>query len=199
MVQRGRPTLFGRDGGVVLGDERGEAPQDAIEVVQDLLVAEADHAVVVLGEMLRPRGIVIPTLVVHVTVDLNDESQTGAVEIGHVGADRVLPPELQPMEAPTTQRLPQGRLGRGLSAPELAGCLIERPRRASHPSRRRSPPHAAPPGVRDLLQFFTTQDRSIIVTLQSPSIPPLPKLGEGSGVRAISRTPKGMPSVGTKS
>src|SRR5579862_5714473 len=66
----------------------------AVEVVDDLIVPEADHAIAVSGQLGGARRVGLPMRGVLAAVELDRQLQRGTGEVDDTPADRMLPPEL---------------------------------------------------------------------------------------------------------
>jgi len=106
--------------------------QHGAHVVQDLVVAEAEHPDPACGERLRSHGVARPLLdqVVHAAVHLHAEPRGVAVEVQDEAIERVLPAELR--QPPPAQAVPEPGLGGGHRPAELPRPdphLLRRPAR----------------------------------------------------------------------
>src|SRR5262249_14113226 len=79
--------------------------------VQDIVVTHSEHVQPLIFQELLADLVFPPPIVVASAVHLHDQSRLVAVEIHDVGADGMLPPELQTRETPAPQRTPQSALG----------------------------------------------------------------------------------------
>jgi hypothetical protein len=84
-----------------------------VQLVADACLLQVNAAADVVGKaVLR---------IVDAAVDLENESQLGAIEVDDVASEDLLAPELQPEASPISEQLPGGALGRRGLAPKLAG------------------------------------------------------------------------------
>jgi hypothetical protein len=97
--------------------------QDALHVVQDTLVCEADYLVASLQEVVGSCKVLVLLEAVDRSVDLNYESVGMAVEVDYESADRVLPAELETRESAVAQSAPEQSLGRRHLLPKLPSSL----------------------------------------------------------------------------
>ena len=95
-----RLFAFGEDSGT-----------DGVDVVEHLVVGEADDAVAAAAEFLRALRIGCGLAVVDFAVDFNDEVVLGAVEVDDVWADGMLPPKLEQPQPLAPQPVPKLPLG----------------------------------------------------------------------------------------
>ena len=113
---RGEGTSF------VALDEDGL--QDAVEILIDFVVGDADHAVASVAQEtcsplipanLRVGGVRRP-------VDLDDELSLPTDQIGEVGSDRLLANELEAAEPAIAKRAPENRFSVGVIRSQGAGA-----------------------------------------------------------------------------
>jgi hypothetical protein len=91
------------------------------EIVPKVIVRETKHTKSGCGEKLCPLGAALPLASVDVTIDFNSKPSLNTAEIKHERTDRMLPPELQPIQPATAQRVPQQVL-----SPRFARAQISR-------------------------------------------------------------------------
>ena len=85
---------------------------DAGELLADVEVGVAQDADAALLEEVRALGVVVFLRGMAVAIDLDDELQLGAVEVGDIGPDRLLAQELVAVELAVAQELlPEGGFG----------------------------------------------------------------------------------------
>ena len=85
-----------------------DSRQEAIDIVQNLMVPEAQHRVALALEILRAASICLAFGLpgVLAAVELDHQAGFGTEEVGDVGADLVLASELGALELPVAQPLP---------------------------------------------------------------------------------------------
>ena len=90
----------------------GQVVVDAGKLLADVEVRVAQHADALPGEIGRAFGVVSLLRGMAVAIDLEDELQLGAVEVGDIGPDRLLAQELVAVELAVAQELlPEGGFG----------------------------------------------------------------------------------------
>ena len=90
----------------------GQVVVDAGELLADVEVGVAQDADALSGEIGRAFGVVSLQRGMAVAIDLEDELQLGAVEVGDIGPDRLLAQELVAVELAVAQELlPEGGFG----------------------------------------------------------------------------------------
>ena len=80
--------------------------EDAFHVPQDIVVPIAQHTAAAFDQPSGARLIPIGAIGVLATVDLNDKPMLLAIEIEHVGSERMLTAELESVEPPVAQLKP---------------------------------------------------------------------------------------------
>ena len=65
-------------------------------------------------------------------IDFDRQPCLGVIEVEHIGSDRMLPPEAQPVQAPGAKAIPQDDLGQAHVAAQCPGAS-ERDLRCPHP------------------------------------------------------------------
>ena len=100
----------------------GDALRDTVQILQHLVVPEAQHTPAVAGHVGVAGGIGRAVLG---AVDLDDEPGCDAGEVGDVGRDRMLAAEMGAFELAGAQDGPEAILGLGGLAPELAGAVAK--------------------------------------------------------------------------
>jgi len=89
--------------------------EDAIDVRHDLVVPDSHHAVSACFEPLSSRCIPVPSAGVLATANLDDQFRLLAIEVGDIGTEWSLAPELEASETAVAQVPPKTplRLGHG--------------------------------------------------------------------------------------
>jgi hypothetical protein len=95
---------------------------NAFDVREYVVVADSENLATAALEHAIPQGILVSRGFVDRAVDLEDEVQRGAVEVGDVAAHEVLPTPAPPAELPLPKRAPEyrfrfGRFGSHLASP----------------------------------------------------------------------------------
>ena len=124
-----------------LFDGGGDGGEDGGEVVEDLVVAEADEVIAVLGEDIGS-GLVLLGLVIMVrAIDFDREPGGWAVKVEDERSDAVLAPKADTVPGPTPEHPPENVFGRRHPLPQIAGRGVQAPRRPPDAARTRFPPH----------------------------------------------------------
>jgi hypothetical protein len=92
-------------------------------ILNDLIRPEAHDMPAFTLHGCRPASIRFDLKGVMIAVDLDHQLSRYAGEIGEVWADRILPPELRPADAATSQEFPDLALGATAVASEVACSL----------------------------------------------------------------------------
>ena len=93
-----------------------------LDICQNIVVPEAQHAPVVIFKPLRTPGIVRVVNVL-AAVNLNDEPTRYACEISDERTDRSLPAEFVALKLPIAQSIPKPALGVGRVLAQLSGLF----------------------------------------------------------------------------
>jgi hypothetical protein len=88
--------------------------------VQHGAIREPHHAVSGRGQDRFTLCIVVPLRRMDRAIELDREATFGAAEVDHKWANRMLPAELQPIQATTAQFFPQEVLSRRLASPQVS-------------------------------------------------------------------------------
>ena len=84
----------------------GNPHQNRIQIVHDLGIREANGRETVPFEFLRSPSIILCIPIMLLSIDLDDQLPLRTEEIDGVVQKRHLPPELEILEAPSTESLP---------------------------------------------------------------------------------------------
>ena len=99
---------------------------DAVEIVADVGVAEAEHAVALSDQVGRAGPVVFRLEGVAVTVEFDDQFFLPCSEVGDIGTDWHLPRKFHTHQAPTTQFGPQRSL-RWRQVAAQRSCDVDQP------------------------------------------------------------------------
>jgi hypothetical protein len=107
-------------------DERGDALQDVLPILHDLVIAEAMHAVALRLEPGRARRIApsLRRVVVYRAIELNDEFKRRTTGIENERTNRMLAPKATAGAMPTQTR-PECPLRSGHVPPQRLGRLLD--------------------------------------------------------------------------
>jgi hypothetical protein len=108
--------------------EGGESPQSSADGVEDLLwvfvdllVREAQDGDASSAKERVAKSVTPVTAAVRFAIDLDGEAGVHAEEVGEVGTDRELTPELEAIDLASAEPLPKARLGPGGDAAMATG------------------------------------------------------------------------------
>jgi hypothetical protein len=87
----------------------------------DLLVREAQDGDASSAKERVAKSVTSLTAAVRFAIDLDGEAGVHAEEVGEVGTDRKLAPELEAVDLPSAETLPKARLGSGGDAAMATG------------------------------------------------------------------------------
>ena len=109
------PCRPGERGDGAVAMEAGDGREDGVEVVVDLLVCDSQDTVAKSFQVVIAVQVVghLRRLFMNGAIELQDQSQLVTEEVGDVGTNGHLPPELETEELPAPQAFPQRFFGRG--------------------------------------------------------------------------------------
>src|SRR3954468_24634878 len=81
--------------------------QHRMEILEHVGVHKPDHVQTFLSQHLTPSFVILLSPLVRISVQLHDELRSRAIEVDDVPANRVLPTELKPVQAVSTEAPPE--------------------------------------------------------------------------------------------